>query len=144
MMFCPSRNQLQEKTMNTILSKIAALLAWTIGAMAIYAGGQVLLGHVPDYTVIDWLPLYNFTLGVITFLVTAVLIWKNHAYALPATITTLSFHALIMIILLTAYRAVVAPDSLVAMTVRIVVWSIILTLLIIQTRRSQSAAANAA
>jgi hypothetical protein len=34
-----------------------------------------------------------------------------------------------MLGLLVAYRDVVAPDSLVAMTVRIVVWLIILTLL---------------
>jgi hypothetical protein len=34
--------------MNAILSKTAALLAFVIGAMAIFAGGQVLLGQLPD------------------------------------------------------------------------------------------------
>ena len=115
--------------MNTKLTKIAAILAFIIGAMADFAGGRVLLGADPGYYVIDWLPVYNFTVGVITVLVTAVLIWKNSRYAWPAAVATLSAHVLVMLGLLVAYRDVVAPDSLVAMTVRIVVWLIILTLL---------------
>jgi hypothetical protein len=58
-----------------------------------------------------------------------VLIWKNSRYAWPAAVATLSAHILVMLSLLVAYRDVVAPDSLMAMTVRIVVWLIILALL---------------
>jgi len=115
--------------MNTKLPKIAAVLALIIGAMAVFAGGRVLLGADPGYYVINWLPVYNFTVGVITVLVTAVLIWRNGRYAQPAAVATLSAHVLTMIILLTAYRDVVAPDSLVAMTVRIIAWVVILILL---------------
>lgn len=115
--------------MNTKLAKIAAVLAFIIGAMAVFAGGRVLLGVDPGYYVIDWLPVYNFTVGVLTVLVTAVLIWRNGRYAWPTAVATLSAHVLIMLGLLIAYRDVVAPDSLVAMTVRIVVWLIILALL---------------
>lgn len=118
------------------LSKIGSILAFIIGAMAIFAGGQVLLGNMPDYYVIDWLPIYNFTIGVITFFLTAILIWKNNQYALAAAIATLSGHTIVMFILQSAYRDVVAPDSIRAMTLRIGVWVVILGLLLVQWRRN--------
>lgn len=117
------------------LSKIGSILAFVIGAMAIFAGGQVLLGNMPDYYVIDWLPIFNFTIGVITFFLTAILIWKNNQYALAAAIATLSGHTIVMFILQSAYRDVVAPDSIRAMTLRIGVWVVILGLLLVQWRR---------
>ncbi|HEY52087.1 MAG TPA: hypothetical protein G4N94_01365 [Caldilineae bacterium] len=120
------------------LTKVAAVLAFIIGAMAIFAGGQVvLLGKVMDYYVIDWLVIYNFSMGLLTVFVTAILIWKNSRYALAAAIATLAVHATVMMILLTAYQGVVAPDSLVAMTVRIVFWLIILTLMFIQRSKTK-------
>ncbi len=122
------------------LTKTAAILAFIIGAMAIFAGGQVLLlGKAMDYYVIDWLPIYNFTIGLLTVFVTAVLIWKNSRYALPAAIATLVVNITVMVILLTAYRDVVAPDSIMAMTVRIVVWVIILALIFIQKEKTKEA-----
>ncbi len=120
------------------LSKIASTLAFIIGAMAIFAGGQVLLGKIPDYYVIGWLPIYNFSIGLLSVFFTAVLIWKNNKLALPAALTIFSLHAAVMVILQTAYRDVVAPDSIVAMTVRLTVWAIILVLLFIQLKRSLS------
>jgi hypothetical protein len=120
------------------LTKVAAVLAFIIGAMAIFAGGQVLLlGAVKDYHVIDWLVVYNFVMGLLTFFVTAVLIWKNARYALAAAIATLAAHVTVMTILLAAYQGVVAPDSLVATSVRIVVWLIILTLMLIQRSKAK-------
>ena len=110
-------------------TQIAAALALIIGAMAVFAGGRVLLGTDPGYYVIDWLPVYNFAVGLVTLAVTAALIWRNGRYARPAAIATFAAHALVMLSLLVAYRDVVAPDSLVAMTIRIVVWLIILVLL---------------
>jgi len=122
------------------LNKIASILAVIIGAMAVFAGGQVLfLGKQMDYYVINWLPYYNFTMGVISVLVTAVLIWKNSRYAMPAAIATFAAHALVMLVLLTAYKGVVAPDSIVAMSVRLVVWAVILILMYLQTRRTAQA-----
>jgi energy-converting hydrogenase Eha subunit C len=121
--------------MNTIYSKIAAILAVIIGAMAIAAGGQVLMGKVQDYYVIDWVPVYNFAAGVISVFVTAILIWKNHKYAFTAAIITLFAHGLVMVILQTAYKDVVAIDSIVAMTVRITAWLIILGLMWVQKRK---------
>ena len=124
--------------MNSNLSKVAAVIAWIIGLMAVVAGGKVLLGTLPDYYVIDWLPIYNFTVGIVTVLITAVLIWRNSRYALLAAITTLAANSLVMLLLLTVYRDVVAQDSLVAMTVRITAWSIILALMGAARKRTKS------
>jgi hypothetical protein len=109
--------------------KGAAALAAIIGAMAVFAGGRVLLGNLPDYYLIDWLPVYNFTVGTLSLFVTAVLIWRRHRYAWAMAVATLIMHSAVMLILLTAYGAVVATDSLVAMTVRLTAWLIILFLL---------------
>ncbi len=125
--------------MNTTLNKIASVLAFIIGAMAIFAGGQVLLGNDPGYYVINWLPLYNYTAGILTFFLTAIFIWNSSKYAMPAALGTFSLHALVMLILQTAYSGVVAPDSIRAMTVRLIVWAIILTLMFFQQRRNKTA-----
>lgn len=124
--------------MDLNLSKVAAIFALIIGAMAIFAGGQVLLGKNPDYYVIDWLPIYNFTIGVITFFITGILLWKENRYAIPAAVATLTSHSLVMIILQSAYNDVVAPDSIRAMTLRIGVWIIILALVLIQAWKDKS------
>jgi hypothetical protein len=120
--------------MNPIINKIAAVLAGIIGAMAIFAGGQVLLGKLPDYYVIDWLPVYNFVIGVISLFFTAVMIWRNSRWSRALAIATLGAHAIVMLVLLTAYQGVVAPDSLMATTVRNSVWVIIVVLLLVQKR----------
>lgn len=124
--------------MNTTLNKFASVLAFIIGAMAIFAGGQVLLGNDPGYYVINWLPLYNYSVGILTFFLTAIFIWNNSRFAMPAAIGTFSLHALIMLILQTAYSGIVAPDSIRAMTVRLIVWAIILTLMFFQQRRNKT------
>ena len=125
--------------MDTIYQKIAAALALIIGAMAIFAGGQVvLLGKVMDYYVIDWLPVYNLTVGLITFFFTSIIIWKGHKLAMPVVIGTLAAHSIVMTILLTVYQGVVAPDSIRAMTVRIVVWVIIFVLMLVQSKHNKS------
>jgi hypothetical protein len=123
-----------EKKMNLIYRKIAAVLAFIIGAMAIFAGGQVLLGKVMDYYVIDWLPIYNFSAGLVSSFITAILIWKGSKYAMSAAISTFAIHGTVMLVLQIAYREVVASDSIKAMTVRLVVWLIILSLMIVQVR----------
>ncbi len=121
------------------LNKVAAILALIIGAMAIYAGGQVIfLGREMSYYVINWLPYYNFAAGVITFFVTAVLIWKNSRYAMPVAIATFGAHAAVMLVLQTAYRHVVASESVRAMTVRLVVWALILALIYLHARKPNS------
>lgn len=123
--------------MKSKLAKTAAVLAFIIGAMAIFAGGQVLLGKAMDYYVIDWLPIYNFILGLISAGFTAIIIWKGSKFAMPAAIATLISHGTVMLILQTAFRDVVASDSIIATTVRMVVWMIILALMSIQVRKDK-------
>ncbi len=123
--------------MKTNLNKIAAVIAFIIGAMAVFAGGQVLLGKLPDYYVINWLPVYNYTVGILTIFVTAILIWSRHRLAIPAAIATFGIHTLAMLILQTSYRDVVAIDSIVAMTVRMTIWIIILVILYSQAHQKQ-------
>jgi hypothetical protein len=124
--------------MNTPLNKIAAVLAFIIGAMAVFAGGQVLLGNLPDYYVINWLPVYNYTVGILTVFVTAILLWTNHRLAMPVAIATFGVHTLVMLVIQTAYRGVVATDSIVAMTIRMTVWIIILALMFFQSRKTKT------
>ncbi len=123
--------------MKTTFNKIASVLAFVIGAMAVFAGGKVLLGNDPGYYVINWLPLYNYTIGILTLFITAILIWTNSRSAMPAATGTFSLHAIVMLILQTAYGGVVASDSIRAMTVRLIVWAIILGLMFAQTRGKQ-------
>jgi len=125
--------------MKTIFNKIASILAFIIGAMAVFAGGSVLLGRDPGYYVIIWLPLFNYTIGILTVLVVAILIWSNSRLALPAAIASFSLQGLVMIVLLAGYRDVVAPDSIMATIVRMVVWVIILSLLFIQRNKNKAA-----
>jgi len=123
--------------MNSKLRKTAAVLSFIVGAMAIFAGGQVLLGKVMDYYVIDWLLIYNFIVGIISVFA-AIIIWKGNKIVIPVAIAILASNVTVMLVLLTAYRDVVAPDSIKAMTVRIVAWIIILVLIIIQSHRDKS------
>ncbi len=119
--------------MNTV--KIAAVLAFIIGAMAIFSGGQVvLLGKEPNYYVISWLPYYNFTMGLISAFVTSLLLWKNSPYGKTAAVLTFAAHASVLTILLLFYRDVVASESIRAMTLRITTWTIILALLYLPNR----------
>ncbi|MFA9402489.1 MAG: hypothetical protein ACERKY_05430 [Anaerolineales bacterium] len=123
--------------MSSIYRKIAAVIAFAIGAMSIFAGGQVVLGKVMDYYVIDWLPIYNLIVGIITVFITAILIWRGSKFAMPAAIATFISHSAVMLVLQIAYKDVVAPDSIKATTVRIVLWAIILTLIIVQSRKDK-------
>lgn len=125
--------------MKLSLNKIASILAVIIGVMAAFAGGQALLGKDPGYYVINWLLLYNYTVGILTVFITSILIWKNNKLALPAAIGTFILHALVMIILQISFRDVVATDSIRAMTIRLITWAIILGLMYFQQRKNKLA-----
>lgn len=124
--------------MNITFNRIASIIAFIIGGMAIFAGGKVLLGNDPGYYVINWLLVYNYTIGILTVFITAPLIWMGSGQANSTAIITFSLHAAVMLLLQTAYREVVAPDSIRAMTLRLVVWATILALMFFQSRRQKS------
>ena len=114
--------------MSLSLNKIAAILAFIIGVMAVFAGGKVLLGSDPGYHVINWLALYNYTIGILTVFITVVLIWTNNRLAMAAAIATFSIHAIVMLALQTIYHDTVASESVAAMSIRLIVWAVILVL----------------
>lgn len=120
------------------LHKAAAILALIIGGMAVFAGGKVLLGNDPGYFVIDWLPIYNAGMGLVSVLFTTVLLWTGHKYAVPAAVATFAMHSLVMLILQTMYREAVAAESQQAMTIRLIVWGLILILMWVQSRQRKA------
>lgn len=114
--------------MNTLLAKLPSFLAFLVGAMSIVAGGMVMRGWKPGYSILSWLPMYNFVLGLLT-LVPAYLLWVDHRYALVASIVTFSVHTIVLFLLLTAFRGQVAGQSIGAMSFRVIAWIVILALL---------------
>jgi hypothetical protein len=120
--------------MSAILTKLPSLLAFLVGIMSIGAGGMVMRGWRPGYSILSWLPVYNFVMGVLT-LIPAVLLWINHRYALIASIMIIGVHAIVLALILTAFRNTVASQSIGAMAFRLVTWIAILTLIWFQRGR---------
>jgi len=110
------------------MNQIAAILAFIIGSMSIIAGGKAMRGWDPGYSVITWLPVYNFVMGILT-LIPAIFIWVNHRYAMIAVIGTFSIHTIVLLLLLTIFRGQVATQSIAAMAFRVIAWVAILALL---------------
>ncbi|MDD2923211.1 MAG: hypothetical protein PHQ36_13075 [Anaerolineales bacterium] len=81
--------------MNTTLNKVSSILAFIVGALSIIAGGMAMRGWNPGYFVLNWLPVYNFVMGIFTLL-PAALIWKNSRYAMPAAVATFGVHAVVL------------------------------------------------
>ena len=123
--------------MNTTLNKIAAILAFIIGAMSVVAGGKAMQGWDPGYLVLNWLPVYNFIMGVLTVLIPTILIWRNSRFAMTAAITTFGIHAITTLLLLSAFRGTPAAESILAMAFRLIVWLIILALMFLQARKDK-------
>ena len=115
--------------MNRTLLRVASVLALLIGAMSVVAGGSVLLGWQPGYTVVGWLPIYNFVAGWLAVLVAAPLIWRGSRWALPVALAALGAHAAVMLLTQVVSRDVVAMQSIAAMAFRLAVWAVIVILL---------------
>jgi hypothetical protein len=108
---------------------IAAVLAFFIGGFSIVAGAMAMRGWNPGYSVLGWLPVYNFAMGILTILVPAILIWRGSPYAMTSAVVFCVIHVGVTALLLLAFRETVAIQSLLAMTFRVVVWLAILALL---------------
>ena len=106
------------------LNKIASVLALFIGIMSVFAGSKVLLGiDTKDYTVLNWLVLYNVAFGVIS-IVAAFLIWKNNLLSKKIALIILAAH-ICMALYLYFFNELVALESLKAMGFRVGIWFII-------------------
>ena len=104
--------------------KISAILALLIGGMYVISGSKVLLGiDVKDYTVLNWLVIYNVIFGAIS-IVAAFLIWKNNSIAKKMLVFILASHTFIAIYL-NFFSETVASESIIAMSFRIGIWILI-------------------
>ncbi len=123
--------------MKPALNKIAAVLAFAIGAMSVISGWRAMQGWNPGYSVLGWLPVYNFTIGILTVFIPAALIWRAHRFALPAAIGTFSLHTLVFLLLITFFHAAVAAESILAMLFRLGVWLTVLGLMFFARRTNK-------
>lgn len=119
------------------MNRIAAGLAFVVGAMSIVAGGKAMQGWDPGYSVLGWLPVYNFVMGMLTVLLPAILLWKNNRYAARASLAAFFIHVAVTALLLVAFRGVVAQESIAAMLFRLTVWLIILGLVFFQSGKDK-------
>ncbi|MBE0682291.1 MAG: hypothetical protein IH589_10285 [Anaerolineales bacterium] len=109
--------------------KIAAVLAFVVGIFSIFAGGMAMRGWEPGYSMLGWLPIYNFSMGILTVFIPTVLIWKNNRHASTGAFLFFGIHTGATALLLLVFRDSVATQSLLAMTFRLVVWLVILALI---------------
>lgn len=104
--------------------------------MSVVAGWSAMRGWNPGYSVLGWLPVYNFSMGILTVIIPAVLIWREHRFATPAALGTFSLHALILLVLVTVFGGRVATESIFAMLFRLAVWLVILGLMFVAQRKN--------
>ena len=119
----------------TILNKTAAVLAFAIGTISIVAGEMALRGWEPGYFVLNWLPVYNFSMGVLTAFIPSILIWRESRFAMPTAIGIFGLHAIVLLVLLFAFLDRVATESILAMVFRLAIWVIILGLMFFARHR---------
>jgi len=117
-----------------ILNRIASILAFLVGGMSILAGGMVIRGWQPGWSVIQWLPVYNFIIGLLT-LIPAYLLWVNHRFALPFSTTIFSVHTIVLLLLITVFRNTATFQSVGAMSFRVAAWIVILVLVYFSYRK---------
>lgn len=109
------------------LHKTASILALFIGAMSVIAGSKVLLGiDTKNYTILNWLVLYNVIFGAIS-IGAAYLIWKNNLFSKKAVVFILAMHTLIALYLY-FFNETVALESIKAMGFRVSIWIVIFLL----------------
>ena len=108
--------------------KIAAVLALFIGVMSVIAGSRVLLGYsAPDYNVLQWLVIYNVTVGVLS-IGASVLIWQRSKLSRTSSLIIFAAHTFVLVLLMTVFSEDSAIDSMKAMAFRATIWSIIIML----------------
>ncbi len=111
---------------------VSAFLAALIGGLSVIAGSSILLKiTAPNYQVLEWLVVYNVVLGIASLFI-AYILWKQPEYKGPTAI--LMSHLLVLSILLTVFFDTVAPESLQAMTFRILIWSAVLSITYLRNR----------
>ena len=110
-----------------ILQRVMAAVAVVFGIVTIIAGSRVLTGTDPGYTVFQPLLVYNTLMGI-AYIAGGLMIWRNirRGKYVAASIFTLNLIVLGCIAYLYFVSGGVAVDSLRAMTLRTVVWLVLL------------------
>ena len=114
--------------MNKIIyKKIAAGIAVIFSLLTIVAGSQVLLGMTqPAYIVLTPLLIYNVFMGFVGVM-TGVAFWMNHKKAVILIKIVAGAHLVVLLTIVVIYFATVAVarQSIQAMSLRVVIWTII-------------------
>ena len=114
--------------MNKIIyKKIAAGIAVIFSLLTIVAGSQVLLGMTqPAYIVLTPLLIYNVFMGFVGVM-TGVAFWMNHKKAVILIKIVAGAHLVVLLTIVVIYLAAVAVarQSIQAMSLRVVIWTII-------------------
>jgi hypothetical protein len=108
-------------------ARVAAVVAASFSGLAVIAGTRVLTGvDTPDYVVLPWLVRYNVAAGLGGVAVAAGL-WLIRPWAVTGAVALAAMHGSVLVSLLSLWAggSAVANDSLVAMTLRTVVWSVV-------------------
>ncbi|KAA3610063.1 MAG: hypothetical protein D8M58_07505 [Calditrichaeota bacterium] len=123
--------------MKNIIVKLAAIVAFILGLLAVIMGTRVLSGSlVQDYNVLMWLVKYNVSMGALSIFA-GYLIMKEKAKALLVSGIITVGHISVLISLLTIFSSVVADQSVKAMVFRSMVWVVIF--LVVRKYRASSA-----
>ena len=118
--------------------KIAAVIAFLIGAMSVAVGTRVLMGiSTPDYHVLDWLVVYNVFAGIISIAV-SILIWKEYWRAFTVSVLIAASHIIVLVLLISAFNEIAAAESIKAMIFRSIIWIIIILLSIKPKNQTKS------
>ena len=106
---------------------LAAAVAVLFGVATLFAGGRVLLGSDPGYEVFRPLLIYNTAMGV-AYLAAGITVWRSVNAGRYAAGAIFLLNLLVLVGILVVYRSggAVAVDSLRAMTLRTVVWLVLL------------------
>jgi hypothetical protein len=117
---------------------VLALVAALFGIATVAAGGRVLLGADPGYTVYSPLLIYNTAMGI-AYVAAGVLAWRNVERGKQAAAAIFGLNCLVLgaVSYLYATGSAVAIESVRAMVLRTVVWLVLFVGLVWAARRSE-------
>lgn len=109
-----------------IVRSLAAAVAVLFGVVTIVAGGRVLLGSDPGYTVFRPLLIYNTAMGI-AYVAAGIVIWRSLGWGRYAAGAIFLLNLVVLLGIIVLYRSgrAVAVESLRAMTLRTVVWLVL-------------------
>jgi len=104
--------------------RFPSLLGIIIGLLSILSGTKVLLGiSSPTYSVLQWLVIYNVSLGVVSVFTGAGL-WNLRSWAISLAALVAASHGFVLVLLTVFFVSgkSVAYQSIMAMLFRTTVW----------------------